>query len=101
MTEPLSDFPPPGMEVRIIQRLATLRGRRILEIGCGDGRLTRELAPLASSVVAVEPDPTRIATARQCSADNGIRNVSFRVGSAERMRFGGGAFDIALFSWSL
>lgn len=89
------------MEVRIIERLVPLRGRRILEIGCGDGRLTRELAPFASSVVAVEPDPTRIATARRYAADNGIRNVSFHVGSAERMRFGGGPFDIALFSWSL
>jgi hypothetical protein len=53
--EQLSDYPPLGMEVRLIQRFVSLKGRRILELGCGDGRLTREVAPLASTVVAVEP----------------------------------------------
>ena len=69
---PLSDYPSPGMEVRLIQRFADLAGRRILEIGCGDGRLTREFAPLASSVVAIEPDQARIALARRMAASEGI-----------------------------
>jgi ubiquinone/menaquinone biosynthesis C-methylase UbiE len=89
------------MEVRIIQRFADLTNRRILELGCGDGRLTRQVAPLASTVVAIEPDATRIATARRAAAAEGINNVKFRVGSAERLRLGGGQFDVALFSWSL
>lgn len=99
--EELSDFPPTGMEMRLIQRFVELKGRRILELGCGDGRLSRQLAPLASNVVAVEPDPVRIALARRTANLEGIRNVSFRVGSAERLRAGGPPFDIALFSWSL
>jgi ubiquinone/menaquinone biosynthesis C-methylase UbiE len=99
--EPLSDYPPPGTEVRLIQRHADIVGRRILEIGCGDGRLTRELAPLASSVVAIEPDPDRIALARRVAASEDISNVSFRVSSAESLRLGGEPFEVALFSWSL
>ncbi len=99
--EPLSDYPPPGVEVRLIQRFVKLKGRRILELGCGDGRLTRELAPLASAVVAVELDPAKIALARRTATSEGISNVSFRVGSAERLRLGGTPFDVALFSWSL
>ena len=59
-----SDYPPAGVEVRLIQRFVKLEGRRILEIGCGDGRLTRHYAPLASTVVAIEPDPARIREAR-------------------------------------
>jgi ubiquinone/menaquinone biosynthesis C-methylase UbiE len=97
----LSDYPPFGMEVRLIQHFVRLKGRSVLELGCGDGRLTRQLAPLASNVVAVEPDPARIAEARRAAASEGISNVTFRVGSAERLRIGGGHFDIALFSWSL
>jgi ubiquinone/menaquinone biosynthesis C-methylase UbiE len=89
------------MEVRLIQRFVGLRGRSILELGCGDGRLTRQLAPLASSVVAVEPDPPRVAHARRAAISEGISNATFHVGSAERLRIGGGPFDVALFSWSL
>jgi ubiquinone/menaquinone biosynthesis C-methylase UbiE len=96
-----SDYPPPGMEVGLIQRFVDLRGRRILEIGCGDGRLTRQYAPFAASVVAVEPDPAKIAAARRAAAAEGVDNVSFRVGVAERARFGADPFDVALFSWSL
>jgi ubiquinone/menaquinone biosynthesis C-methylase UbiE len=98
---PLSDYPPFGMEVRLIQHFVRLKGRRVLELGCGDGRLTRQLAPLASRVVAVEPDPARIAHARHAASSDGISNVTFRVGSAERLHIGGGPFDVALFSWSL
>ena len=96
-----ADYPPPGLEVRLVQRHADLRGRRILEIGCGRGRLTRQFAHLASTVVAIDPDPARIADARRLKASEGMSNVSFRVGSAERIRLSGEPFEVALFSWSL
>jgi ubiquinone/menaquinone biosynthesis C-methylase UbiE len=89
------------MEVRLIERYVGLKGRRILEIGCGDGRLTRQYAPLASHVVAIEPDSAQIALARRLAASEGINNVSFHVGSAERLRLRGPKFEVALFSWSL
>jgi ubiquinone/menaquinone biosynthesis C-methylase UbiE len=100
-TEPRSDYPPPGMEVRLIQGIAAIKGRRILEIGCGDGRLTREFAHLASSVVAIEPDSAKIALARRWAASEGISNVSFGVSSAGQLRLRGDPFEVALFSWSL
>jgi ubiquinone/menaquinone biosynthesis C-methylase UbiE len=99
--EELSDYPPPGMEVRLIERFVQLKGKRILEVGCGDGRLTIQYAPEAASVVAIDPDPESISAARQAATDAGIRNVSFKVGLAERSRIVGGPFEVALFSWSL
>ena len=96
-----SDYPADGVELRLIQRFVEITDQRVLEIGCGDGRLTRQYAPLASRVVAIEPDATKIRIARRTAADAGVTNVSFRVGMAERTRLGGGPFDIALFSWSL
>ena len=89
------------MEVRLIERFVPLSGRRILELGCGDGRLTRQIAPIASTIVAIEPDPARIAAARRMAASDGINNVSFRVGTAERPHRSGGPYEVALFSWSL
>ncbi len=56
---------------------------------------------MAREVVAIEQDRAGVAIARHDFAAEGITNVAFRTGSAERVRLGGGAFDVALFSWSL
>ena len=94
------DYPPAGVELRLIQQLTSLRGKSILEIGCGDGRLTTQSARLASRVVAIDPDPAMIRTARRAAAETDIGKISYRVGGAEGVRFIG-AFDVALFSHSL
>ena len=89
------------MELGLIQRFADVNGKRVLEVGSGDGRLTRQFARLATKVVAVEPDRAGVSVARREFAAEGMTNVLFRVGSIERTRLGGGKFDLALFSWSL
>jgi len=96
-----SDYPPLGMEVGLVERFVRLGGKRVLEIGCGDGRLTLQYAHMAKKVVAIEAERSLVADARRFAREDGLTNVTFHAGSAERMRFGGGAFDIALFSWSL
>ncbi len=99
--ENISAYPPEGIEVRLIERFVRLSGRRVLEVGCGDGRLTMQYAPKATTVVAIDPDPASIVEARRARTSEGIRNVSFHVGSAERLHARGALFDVALFSWSL
>jgi ubiquinone/menaquinone biosynthesis C-methylase UbiE len=97
----ISAYPPDGMEVRLIERFTTLKGRRILEVGCGDGRLTFQYAPTAGEVLAFDPDRASIEEALDEQAALGVRNVAFRVGSIERLPSRGAPFDVALFSWSL
>jgi ubiquinone/menaquinone biosynthesis C-methylase UbiE len=97
----LSAYPPDGMEIRLIERFTTLRGRRILEVGCGDGRLTFQYAPTAGEVLAIDPDRPSIEDALDQQARLGLPNVAFRVGSIEHLAARGAPFDVALFSWSL
>lgn len=97
----LSAYPPPGFELRLIKRVVSLRRKRILEIGCGDGRLTFEYAPSASSVLAIDPDRPSIDEAVAERNARGIDNIDFRVGSIEGLPTNGAPFDVALFSWSL
>jgi ubiquinone/menaquinone biosynthesis C-methylase UbiE len=103
MTAPLeiSAYPPDGMEIRLIERFTPLRGRRVLEVGCGDGRLTLQYAPTAAQVLAIDPDRASIEEALYQQNTLGVRNVAFRVGSIERLPARGAPFDVALFSWSL
>ena len=101
MARALSDYPPPGLEVKLIERYANLEGRRVLEIGAGEGRLTSQIARRATTVLAVEPQPERVASARRLLERQGITNVTFRVGSAERLPRARRPFAVAIFSWSL
>lgn len=89
------------MEVRLIERFTSLRRKHVLEIGCGDGRLTLQYAPLAASVLAIDPDSASIAEARWQQARLGVRHVDFGVGAIEQLTDRGAPFDVALFSWSL
>ncbi len=97
----ISAYPPDGTEIRLIERFTTLKGRRILEVGCGDGRLTFQYAPTAREVLAFDPDRLSIEDALDEQVRLGIRNVDFRVGSIEQLPTRGAPFDVALFSWSL
>lgn len=83
-----------------IQRGARLRGRDVLEVGCGNGRLTLAYAPIARSVVAIEPSAATLARARSRARRAGIRNARFFARPAQT-GIRGGPFDVVLFSWSL
>src|SRR6266700_2945809 len=93
----ISAYPPDGMEVRLIERFTTLKGRRILEVGCGDGRLTFQYAPTARQVLAIDPDRTSIADALDEQAALRIPNVTFRVGSIESLPTRAAPPDVAPF----
>jgi ubiquinone/menaquinone biosynthesis C-methylase UbiE len=97
----ISAYPPDGTEIRLIEQFTTLRRRRILEVGCGDGRLTFQYARTAGHVLAIDPDRPSIEDALDEQAWLRVPNVTFRVGSVERLPARGDPFDLALFSWSL
>lgn len=58
-------------------------GGRVLEIGCGDGRMTRTLAQMYDSVIALDVAPSVLDA---CRANlEGRANVEFVLGSAEAL----------------
>lgn len=95
-----SGYPRPGMELRVIERFVSLAGREIVEIGCGDGRLTFQYAPRARRVVALDANGAEIERERAEAHRIGVRNVRFIARPAEG-RLPGAPFDVALFTWSL
>lgn len=79
-----------------IERLAGLDGLEVLEIGCGDGDVTCDLAGRPKKMIAIDPDEASLALAR-----SNVPGVDFRVGSGERLDFPDHSFDLVLFTLSL
>jgi ubiquinone/menaquinone biosynthesis C-methylase UbiE len=93
--------PSDDLELRRLRADRLFRGKDVLDIGTGDGRLTWLIAPLARSVVAVDPDENAIRAAKREARVRGVTNARFEVGPAQDLGVGRERFDTALFSWSL
>ena len=81
--------------------LGDFRGRRVLEMGCGDGRLTPGIARDSESVLAFDPDADAVASARRSLPAELAQRVVFRAASAKEIELERHSFDIVVFSWSL
>jgi len=92
---------PEGVELRALAELAPVDGLRVLELGCGDGRLTFQIARTATSVFAVDPDEERLNAARAALPASLADKVELSVAGATEVDSSRCEFDLALFSWSL
>ena len=80
-------------------RLLDLQGgERVLDVGCGTGVLTRQIAQRLSGpgarVVGLDAAPKMIQVARRHAV--GLPHVRFDVGVAETLTYGDSAFDCAV-----
>jgi len=94
---------PEGVSEKIIQEFVDFSGKRVFEIGCGDGRITMALAELASHVTAIDPLAEDIQTAQQETPAHLKGKINFITSRIQDFHLPESAakFDIALFSWSL
>jgi ubiquinone/menaquinone biosynthesis C-methylase UbiE len=72
--------------------------RRVVEIGCGDGRLTRRYAAHVESVLAIDPDEASTAAFRSGGMEP---NVDLRTMTVDRLELPDSSVDVVLFSWAL
>jgi 16S rRNA A1518/A1519 N6-dimethyltransferase RsmA/KsgA/DIM1 with predicted DNA glycosylase/AP lyase activity len=70
--------------------------RRVLEVGCGDGRLTRRYADVAASVIAIDPDADAVA---QLAAE--LSMVDARPLAFDQLVLPAQSVDVVFFAWSL
>jgi 2-polyprenyl-3-methyl-5-hydroxy-6-metoxy-1,4-benzoquinol methylase len=90
-------------EIRALIDLVDFSGKHVLEIGCGDGRLTRRYAGAAAHVTAIDPFERAIERANAHLPDSlrdrvAFHHISFQDFAADR---GSETFDVAILSWSL
>jgi len=83
-------------ELAMVLKYARFRGNDVLEVGCGDGRVSGDIARHAKSLVAIDPDAERLEKARRAHP-----GLDFRIGSGESLEFPDGSFDTVAFTFSL
>ena len=83
-------------EFKKILEYSDLKNKSILEVGCGEGRVTEWIKDIPEKLIAIDPDEKRIERARQ-----NIQNVNFNIMSGENLEFDDEIFDVVLFTFSL
>lgn len=77
------------------ERLGELRGRRVLELGCGMGVVSVVLGRRGAAVLGIDVSPGMIDIARRNAALHGLEGlVEHRVMSAEAMELPDASFDL-------
>ena len=94
---------PENNETRALFDMVNFSGQHVLEIGCGDGRLTWRYADKAARVTAIDPAAKQIALAREDLPSRlhdriEFQNIAFEDFTAASTP---SAFDIVILSWSL
>jgi ubiquinone/menaquinone biosynthesis C-methylase UbiE len=90
-----------GAHLAAVLRAADFAGKHVLEVGCGEGRLTWGIASIAASVHGFDPDAERVASARAACPEELRAKVRFEAAEAEAIEVEPQSVDLILFSWSL
>ena len=85
-----------NLTVDRIASIVQLNDRKVLEVGCGDGRLSSQLHLLSGEFTAIDPDRQALDMARER-----YPWVNFNSGSGDSVRSLGQCFDVILFTLSL
>lgn len=92
---------PEQKELLALKGVTDWRRKRVFEIGCGEGRLTRRLAQLGAMVYASDPDAQLIRAARRKTVQRFAKRTHYEVGKAEHIDHPSESFDAVIFAWAL
>lgn len=91
---------PEGTEIKYLNRFANFNGKRVLEIGCGDGRLTWRYAKSARNVTGIDllADDLRVASIDRPVDLEG--KVFFARADSIHLPFAKETIDLVILAWS-
>jgi ubiquinone/menaquinone biosynthesis C-methylase UbiE len=91
---------PQRKETKYLHRFADFAQRRVLEIGCGEGRLTWQYARETHSTIAIDLDPDSLRVATLDRPSDLVNKAYFSLARSEQLPFSKETFDMAILAWS-
>ncbi|HKJ37416.1 MAG TPA: class I SAM-dependent methyltransferase [Anaerolineales bacterium] len=92
---------PEKSESKYLHKYADFKNKRVLEIGCGEGRLTWKYASASSLTVGLDSDQQSVRVASIDRPSDLASKTFFLNAESENLPFRKETFDIALLAWSL
>ena len=92
---------PDRNEIRQLRKFVDFTDKRVLEIGCGEGRLTWQYGRDARSVVAADLDHDALRVAKVDRPVSLEKQVVLAGAASEYLPFSKEKFDIAILAWLL
>ena len=92
---------PERNETKYLHKLADFAQKRVLEIGCGEGRLTWQYAKETRSTIGIDLDRDALRVATIDRPSDLESKVYFALAKSEQLPFSKETFDIAVLAWSL
>ena len=89
-----------GNEKKHLHTFADFTNKRVLEIGCGEGRLTWQYAKVANSTVGIDLDAKALRVASINRPFDLTNKICFAHAESEHLPFRKETFDMAVFAWS-
>lgn len=82
----------------MLSAAAVADGEHVLDVGCGNGQSTRDVAAATpnGSVLGVDLSSRMLKRAETLTTEAGLRNVKYVQADAQVHRFGDGKFDLAM-----
>ena len=87
-------------EIKQLHKFVDLSGKCVLEVGCGEGRLTWRYAEKPAVIIGIDPDQDALRVATIDRPSDLQDRVHFSNAMAERLPFPSETFDIILLAWS-
>ena len=92
---------PEEIEKSHLKKATAFAHARVVEIGCGDGRLTWRYAPLCDRVTGIDLDVEALQAATAACPKDLFEKVSFAQADSLNLPLCNGVFDTAILAWSL
>lgn len=92
---------PERTETKVLHKFADFTGKRVLEVGCGEGRLTWQYAKSTRTTLGIDPDLGALRIAKVDRPLGLADKALFACADSQYLPFSKETFDIAVLAWSL
>ncbi len=88
-------------EAKYLHKFADFTNQRVLEVGCGEGRMTWEYAEGTRATIGIDPDLDALRIAEIDRPFALAKKAFFACADSQNLPFPKETFDIAVLAWSL